>query len=154
MIAYGSTMDQEPVPQTARGTGSSAAVKLLTWQLTGLTSADKKYRTAYGLEFQRVWIQGYITSINPSGSTLEVTDETGPPLTVYCKISTGERVTGEYVLVIGKLGLRRFSKKDDSNRSFEADASTGAGKRRKDWQLAAQKVKPFADGARRASLWC
>ncbi|GIL60765.1 hypothetical protein Vafri_15298 [Volvox africanus] len=107
-------MDQEPVPQTTRGTGASAAVKLLTWQLACLTSADKKYRTADGLEFQRVWIQGYITSINPGGNTFEITDETGPPLTVYCKISAGERVTGEYVLVIGKLGLRRSSKKDDS----------------------------------------
>ncbi|GLC43706.1 hypothetical protein PLESTM_001506600 [Pleodorina starrii] len=135
----------------------SAAVKILTGQLAYLTSADKKFKTIDGLEFQRVWVQGYVANVSPDGNSFEVTDNTGPPLMVYRRASAGEHVPapGEYVLAVGKLGLKRSAKKDDSNRSQEDDPDKGraSGKRRKEWQLAAQKVRPLSGASRRADLW-
>ncbi|EFJ41019.1 hypothetical protein VOLCADRAFT_99033 [Volvox carteri f. nagariensis] len=145
-----------------------AAVKLLTCQLAYLTAADKKFRTADGLEIHRVWIQarregalyfvatssGSVSksgsSVKPDANSFEVTDETGPPLLV--RGSAGERALGEYVLVVGKLGLRRIPKIGVGNRSQDADG-TAAGKRQKDFQLAAQKVRALSGASRRAGLW-
>lgn len=58
--------------------------------------------------------QGHVCSVNADGNSFEVTDNTGPPLTVCCRTCPGQRELGEYVLVVGKLGPRRAAKRDNS----------------------------------------
>jgi hypothetical protein len=58
--------------------------------------------------------QGYVASVSSDGNSFVVTDNSGPPLTVCYRGGAGERTVGEYVLVVGKLGLKKTSRKDDS----------------------------------------
>ncbi|GFR49230.1 hypothetical protein Agub_g11229 [Astrephomene gubernaculifera] len=118
--------------------------------------------------------QGHV--VNADESSFEVTDGTGPPITVCSRSSANQRLQGQYVLVVGKLGFKRASKKDEaalrglqeeesqragSTCSLASAATTaslsgpsGPAKRRKEWQLSCQKVRPLCgDPQRRAELW-
>ncbi|KAG2437785.1 hypothetical protein HXX76_005405 [Chlamydomonas incerta] len=115
------------------------------------TTESKRLKTSHGLEFKLAWVQGHVVSIGQEGSSVELTisDGSGPTLTACFRPALDQPVPelGQYVLLVGRLCQRRVP----AARSQDDEAASK--KRRKEWQLAAQKLKLLGGAARRAELW-
>ncbi|KAG2449740.1 hypothetical protein HYH02_005266 [Chlamydomonas schloesseri] len=111
---------------------------------------SKRLRTSHGLEFKLAWVQGHVVSIGQEGSNTDLTisDGSGPTLTVCLRPDVGLTLPepGQYVLLVGRLGRRIPAARG------QEDEAAGK-KRRKEWQLAAQKIKLLGGAVRRAELW-
>ncbi|PNH10310.1 hypothetical protein TSOC_002966 [Tetrabaena socialis] len=134
---------------------SSSAVKLLVRQLSQCTQTGKTLVMSSGLEFGKVWVQGHVCSAD--GNSFELEDGTG-----VVRVCTGAigglqlptPALGGYCLVAGKPNLKR-RREEGATGAPEADQthSRAGGRRRKEWQVQAHKVKVLQDAPQRAGLW-